>query len=86
MKKKKSIQAYTNTPIHQFWFEDGILHLWVNVRSGLYTIALNDKEELHFLADMDGKHKLPIEKGTVYEFKGIYPALSPERKQTEVKE
>lgn len=69
--KKTEIKAYTNGSIHQFWFEDGILHLWVNTRSGLYRIPLNEKEEMHFLADMDSKHKLPKERGTVYEFKGI---------------
>ena len=65
----KTIKTYINGPVHQFWFEDGILHLWVNERSGLYTIPLNEDEELHFLADV--YHKLPKEAGTVYEFKGI---------------
>ncbi len=44
--------------------------MWVSERSGLYTIPLNKDEELSFLADLD--HKLPIEAGTVYEFRGIH--------------
>ena len=78
--KKKTTQAYTTGLIHQFWYEDGILHLWVNTRGGLYTIALSENKEMHFLADMDSKHKLPKERGTVYEFMGIADSTSKESK------
>lgn len=65
----KVINTYkSNRPVFQFWFEDGILHMWTNERSGLYTISLDEYFEMHFLADV---YHNP-ESGTVYEFKGVH--------------
>lgn len=63
----KQVKSYTSGPVYQFWFEDGILHMWTNQRSGLFTIPINDHEQLEFLADVF-HHP---EEGTVYEFKRV---------------
>lgn len=72
MTKKKDkpiqVQSYANGPVYQFWFEDGILHMWTNQRSGLFTFPIDAENQMHFLADL---HHEPKE-GTVYELKGIY--------------
>ena len=67
-KEIKTINAYCANDVYQFWYEDGILHMWTTERSGLYTLALDSKRELHFLADMSHHPK----EGTVYEFQGIF--------------
>jgi len=78
-KKQVKIQAYVNTPPFQFWFEDGILHMWTTERSGLFILALDEEKELHFLADVYHKPK----EGTVYEFQGIYKTKRNEKGQME---
>lgn len=69
-KGEKKVKTIGELPVMKMWSEDNSLFLFVNVRSGIFSIDFPDGHTADFLVDLD-KTKLGQKEWTIYKFEGM---------------